>query len=307
MTRGLVQLCLAPGAVDAAFLAHLIRTHDLGFEPLHLSGSELRSGTTRYGQKALDRLAAAGAVEWAAVGGEGGESFELSGVAGHHVKQILWQRRHARFDRSLIDAVVSRPGLNAGYLSDAEDSYWQSETSIEAYERRGRPHAHLPKTDGGFFPGEGEPIDVSGNPGRQSPFGGIWLFAAAEMWFGPGAFRYLDRERMLELPVGSVEQAAGATLHVELFPFDWYEANLDEVRARQRQFRDWMGFDELESEADDLLDDEPSDPVCEIETGAFPNGGVRLVTEWLDRDGVREVPRSRAERKRLCEAATSRI
>lgn len=300
MSSHLTQICLAPGMVGGSLFARLVKDHDLGFTPATVSWSVGGRGGKRFSDEALARLAATRDVDWARVQGEDGEEFSLTGIAGHPVRQLLWRSDRAGSE-DLVPAVVELPGFNAAYCGDADDVYWQSETSIEAYESAGRPHDALPKREGGFFPGEDEEIDVSVNPGRRKPYDGILLWAASRMWFGARAFEHLDRERLLALPVGEVaETAHGRVVVVDLYPLDWIDSRLEEVRDRQRAFRDWMGFDALEQRSGEVAAAE-ADPTFEIESGTFEHGGMRRLTEWLDESGVRAVPRSRARRSRTVE------
>ena len=300
MSGHLTQVCLAAGTVDGSLFARLIEDHDLGFTPATLFASETSRDGVPFDARALRRLAATRELAWARVAGAEGGEFALTGIAGHPVTQLVWQREGAGHD-GLVEAVAELPGFNAAYRGDADDAYWQSETSIEAYEAAGRPHAHLPKVEGGFFPREDEQIDVSANPGRRTPYDGSLLWAASHMWFGPRTFEHLDRERLLGLPVGEVaERADGRTVVVDLFPLDWMGSRLDDVRSRQRTFRDWMGLDALEERADEVAEAE-ADPTLEIETGTFEHGGVRRLTEWLDEGGLRAAPKSRARRSRTVE------
>jgi hypothetical protein len=298
MSRHLTRVCLAPPTVDGPLFVRLIEDHDLGFTPATLVASETRR--RRFDARGLRELAATPELAWARVEGRDGGELSLTGIAGHAVAQLIWSGDGVGHD-GLVDAVAELPGFHAAYRGDADDAYWQSETSIEAYESAGRAHAHLPKVAGGFFPGEDEQVDVSANPGRATPYDGILLWAASRMWFGAKAFEHLDRERLLALPVGEVVERAGACIvTVDLFPLDWMGSRLDDVRGRQRAFREWMGFDALEERADEVAAAD-LDPTLEILTGTFEHGGVRLLTEWLDESGVRPAPKSRARSSRTVE------
>jgi hypothetical protein len=237
----LTQVCLAPGTVDGPLFARLIE--DLWFEPVRLKTSRLRGDGVRFDARARERLAGMRTLDWARVFGDDGEEFALAGYAGYPIEQLLWEGAESD---GIVEAVLELPGFSAAFRGDAEDVRWQSETSLEAYESAGRSHLGLPKVEGGFFPGQEYSIDVSGNVGRRTAYEGIFLWAAARMWFGPPAFEHLSRDRLLELPVGSVSERGG-TVVVDLFPLDWMESRLEEVRDRQRAFRDWMGLDALEA------------------------------------------------------------
>lgn len=297
----LVQLCLSHGAIDGALLTRLIADYDLGFDPERLYCEPFAPNGEQFRPNVLSRLASVpGPLASAGVEGAEGGEFDLGRFRGFG-EQLIWRPERLPVDRSLIEAVIRLPGFKAGYWSDAEDVQWQSEESIQVYERAGRPHSHLPRTEG-VLPMDREIIDISINPGRRTPLDGIWLFAAAEMWFGAGAFRYLDRDRLLRLPVGGVAERPGRIVHVELFPYEWYTENIEGVRERQRQFREWMRLDDLEARADELDDaDVDMDPSMEIEEGQFPHGGVRRITEWYASDGLRSMPKSHASIRRVFE------
>ena len=57
-----------------------------------------------------------------------------------------------------------------------------------------------------------------------------------------------------DLGVASASPPHGRLVRVELFPHEWYRANIDEMRDRQRRFWAWMRFPELEARSDEILD-----------------------------------------------------
>lgn len=177
-------------------------------------------------------------------------------------------------------------------VGDADDVFWESEQQVATYEAFGREWRHLPTIYDEAF--EAEQIDTSSNVGRRVPAPGMWLWAAATMWFGGDAFRLIDRDRLLDLPVGSVVEV-DALLRVDLFePAD----ELSEVRAVQREFRAWIRYGEIEARSVELAR-EFNDPHIEIERGHFTHGGVRRVTRWLS-EGM-PVARSSATSKYVVE------
>ncbi len=291
------QVCFAQGVIDGPLFSQLVTRHDLGFEPHELS---CNGRSMRYGAAALRLLGEARDVWSARVTGAEEQMVALGGIASRPVDQVIWTAPTLPADFGLLEELTRLPGFHAAYLSDADDVRWQSETSIEAFEAAGRDHSAVPKIGGGFFPGEEEEIDISGNPGRAVPLDGLWLHAASTMWFGPGAFKLLDRDRLFSLPEGRVDEREAGIVRVELFPFDWYANSTAEVRQRQQLFRDHLAFDELEARADEI-EAATADPTYEFDTGDFPHGGVRRITEWLDESGLRAVPRSRARRRRTAE------
>ncbi|MCP3880130.1 MAG: hypothetical protein GY701_17330 [Sulfitobacter sp.] len=213
-------------------------------------------------------------------------------MAGWPTQLIVWRTPEFPSEQ-LIDRVSVWPGFAAALVGDSDDLFWQSANQTNTYDVFKRPWNHLP------LAGEdrlGRPaIDVSGNPGRQEPGPGMWLWAAAKMRFGPVAFMLFDRDRLLSLPIGEVVERDNGVIAVDLYNLD---DPLESIREAQSAFREWMGFDELRSRAQELRQS-MSDPALEFETGSFDHGGVRLVTEWY-KDGEL-TPRSRATSSRRTE------
>lgn len=303
MQRVLVRMRLAEGAIDARLYTELVRRQTLGFPLLELSSDALRPRrTVRFSESALDRLAGASRVHSARVSDRDGHLFAFHSLgSGHHAHQLVWTPTSLEPVQELVRSVVSLPGFSSAYIGDREDEFWQSETSPDNYKAFGRPHDHLPKTSEGNLRAGEERIDIRGNWGRGVPLGPIWLWAASTMWFGPPAFRLLDRSRLLALPVGTVREQAGGRIRVDLFPYEWYETDIDAARDRQRTFWDWMRLLDLEAREYDIRNALPQDPDVEMETGEFPHGGVRLITEWLDESQLGWARRSEAAFRRTTE------
>lgn len=87
------------------------------------------------------------------------------------------------------------------------------------------------------------------------------------------------------------------TVRVDLYSIDM---PIEEIRERQRAFRDWMGYDEIEERAPELRGLVTADPHVELEEGEFDHGGVRRVVEWLDAD-LESIRRSAASQRRVTE------
>jgi hypothetical protein len=275
------QLCFAEDVIDGALMARLVSDHELGFTPKTLESDRFRD--LRSGPKALERLASTGRFSHAQLhDGEQEASFGVSRVGGHQLQQLVWVPERPDVLPDAVEEITRLPGLTAAYLSDDGDAFWQSTSDLSTYAVWGRPHDHLPKVAGGPA-GAAESIDISRNWGRRILFADLWLWAAARMWFGPGAFKWLDRDRLLALPVGEVTERDDDVVRVDLFALDWLESNLDEARERQRVFWDWMGLAELDARRAEL--EREHEPDVDVEPGAFEHGGVRRITEWLDPTG----------------------
>jgi len=284
-------LCFLKGSVRTSVFADLIEDHDLGFEPEKLRTDQFgRAGGVKFSAKNVDRLRSA--KDWGSAAVEGPDgSIRLAG-SGQIGQLIIWDTQ-TRPPVGLIEAVVGMPGFSAALVGDKEDGFWQSADQINTYEVSHRAWEHLPTVWDDVF--ERDKIDVSNNPGRRVPTPLMWLWAASEMWFGPGAFRILDRDRLVEAPALEVGVRADGVVFVKLFDLD---DDIASIRSAQEKFRDWMGYDGIEATIDELAA-EMADPQMEFDVGVFEHGGVRLVTEWLDSDGP--VARSVATQKRCTE------
>lgn len=289
------SITYVPGAQDGAAFARLLARHsDLGFRPEKIRYSAAgRSRSTAFSDSALTRVSESQGVENVEVDGpDGSIGFgHVGSLQAHQVNGVT----PGLPPSGLLEEAVAMPGFIAALVADDEDVFWQSADMPNTYDVHGMSHQDLPKyTD----PTTGwEKIDLSGNPGRRTPVPGMWLLAASRMWFGPQAFSVLDRELLVSFADGSVTERPDGIVEVQLF--DLTEP-IDEVRAKQRRFREWMGYDDIERRAPELFR-RVADPHVEIETGAFPHGGVRRIVEWLDVEGDRPVPRSRAAMKRVSE------
>ncbi len=278
--------------MSPAVVADLIESGDLGFVPAKIGTDQFgRAAGVKYSAKSVGRLRALKDVAWVSVEGDGGR-FELGGIAGWPA-QVLILESEGWPPEQLIEKAAVLPGFVAALVGDGDDVFWQSADQVNTYEIHGRAWEHLPKVHDEVF--DRDKIDVSGNPGRRAPAPGMWLWAASKIWFGPGAFALVERERVLTLPVGRVASLADGVVVVELFELS---DDLVAIRDAQRVFRDWLDYDGLEKRGAELAG-ALMDPRVEFEVGEFPNGGVRRVIEWLDHG--RLVSRSTATERRCME------
>ena len=147
----------------------------------------------------------------------------------------------------LLDALLDAPGLVLGVRGDGEDADWQGEEFPQHYEWwYDGEWEHLPR----ILDKRGrELIDVSGNPGRITSVAGIPLWAAQDLWFGPGAALVVDYPAVSTLPVGRLTDLGEGRLHVRL----WEDgAPLEEVRKVQQIVRDHLGYDAATERVDEI-------------------------------------------------------
>ena len=294
MPNLLERFCFDPESLSSEQIADLLAPEWLRIQPKWFSASFQRKRARYNPQQHPAHTKRADFVDWLRVQEDEKVMFHVTSLSSWDLQQVYWELPEAL--RHPFDALVhltALPGFNAGYVFDPEDAFWQSVDMVNTYEVFKKPHDHLPKMRN---PETGEvKIDISNNPGRSGLFPGMWLQAAWRMFFGPGAFRHISRERLLAFPdADRLEQLPAGVIFIELFG-DPFSAALPENRVRQKAFREWIGLDELEAKGPTMPRNR-NDPAFEIETGNFPHGGVRRITQWFDAERC-PTPRSRAVRR----------
>jgi hypothetical protein len=268
-----------PGSVDVARAGDLLASGGLGFEPQTVRVSVL-------GEEAIERPYDDGV--WQSL-------RETSGVIAIDLESGLlqpsatwsWTDTGVQVSISdvpapaaLVDRLVDVPGLLGGASGDATDARWQGETEISHYRMwYDQPWEHLPRTTDEW--GD-EIIDVSGNPGRVTDVPGMRLWAAQDLWFGPGSALVIAHDAIATLPVGRVTDLGDGRWHVRL----WEDATpLEEVRKAQQVLREHLGYDAAEARVDAIRDaltaGRPDDPMFLAQEGSFPHGGTTRILQYF--------------------------
>ncbi len=288
----LTYVCFPSQALDAATVADLLSGCDLGFAPKTIRTDQFgRPNGVAFTSRALDRLRNADELRHADVNGEDDASFAIASVRNWSM-QLIIVRTPQWPPGDLIEATSRLGGFTSALVGDDDDVFWQGQEQIDVYKRAGRPWQHLPTVWDDAF--RTDRIDVSQNPGRKTHAPGMWLWAAAKMWFGPPAFELLDRDLLLTLPIGHVTERDDGVIAVDLYSLDDPETAR---REAQRRFREWMQYDNLEPRLSELAR-EKADPKVMFAEGVFENGATRRVTEWLTAEGE-PTYRSRATTRRV--------
>lgn len=192
-------------------------------------------------------------------------------------------------DLGWIEELTGGPGFTAAMVGDADDRLAQSIETPDQYEVLGLSleGQRVYRAENGF-----ERVDVSQHWGRGVIGPGMWFWAASVMWFGAAAFDVVDRQRLVTFGDGVTVLPTGV-VRVDLFDPAW---PIEQIRERQRRFRDEMDYDRLEASKPDGVVN-PSDPTVELIQ--FPDSEqVQFVTEWLDDDG-NPTRRSKATRRKV--------
>ena len=281
----LTYVCFLPGTLVPADLIGLVERHDIGFEPEEVRSDALGGGSRRFSAQVAERVARSPIATSLAVTGERSMSLRLGAIAGYP-GQVLISETERFLPPGLVDEVSTWPGFVAALAGDGDDVFWQSADQVNTYELHDRPWRHLPTMTDEVF--NRPKIDVSRNPGRQTPVPMMWLWAASRMWFGAGAFALIDRERLLASPVGRINERPDGVVVVELFDLG---DTTEHIRERQVEFRSWLGYDEIAA-IGRALAERFADPRMTVEVGEFESGGVRRITQW--RADEKLVPRSMA-------------
>jgi hypothetical protein len=146
----------------------------------------------------------------------------------------------------LMVAAADR-GMSFAYKYDFWKSYWQSVELINTYEYNKRPYAHLKRLHEPNVPRVLAKVDISENPGHQRLTYSMQLMAAPEMWFGPGCWKYFDRDRVASFPdAEEVRWLTADLLYVRLFDCNTADYEAGAILDLQKKFRAWTEMDKVE-------------------------------------------------------------
>lgn len=158
---------------------------------------------------------------------------------------------------NLKELMIAADGLklNVAQKFDYEKARWQSEQVVSNFEIFKKDHQRRPKVVHPVWGARmGLTIDISNNPGRDIFTFGMRLFAAPEMWFGPGAWQFFHVEDIINCPV--VEKYCEITktlLYVKLFDPDVDDYEEGYILDLQRKFRNCSKMDDIEQSLNSML------------------------------------------------------
>jgi len=236
-----------PGSPDLSGAIALLRTIDPGFAPAEVSVQNPGPGlvTFPFDADAWDRILA--------TPGASGFNLDMGNLVEPRLSCTVSsvgtevQLTGIAPPDPLIEALLDTTGLVLGARGDSEDANWQGEEFPQHYQYwYDGEWEHLPR----IIDKRGrELIDVSGNPGRITSVAGIPLWAAQDLWYGPGAALVLDYDAIATLPVGRLTDLGGGCWHVRL----WEDGTpLEEVRKAQQVLRDHLGYDAATERVDEI-------------------------------------------------------
>jgi hypothetical protein len=293
MRNLLACFCFDEGMLTGAKIAELIRETVRFRTPHIITDDFLKNGGKYQPDQHLRNIELSQDIKSVRLGLASfeGQYFDVGGPSVWGFQTVTWCCEPEDLpDQKFFDQLSLWPGFSAGYISDAEDVQWQSETLPSNYELFGRSHKELPKCWDDEF--EDERIDTLRNPGARHPIPGMWLQAAWKMWFGPGAFRFIPVERLMAFEEADrIERLEDRSIFIQLYS-DPSDFDSEVSRARQASFNTCVGKASLVAQGTDL-DPAPSDPSHEIEHGKFDHGGATRLTVWLD-ENDKPVIRSKA-------------
>jgi hypothetical protein len=145
----------------------------------------------------------------------------------------------------VVGELAAHRNLFAGYCANDRDHSLQNAYSKTSYAVLNEPVPQGLRTCIDFYD---EPTyDTSENPGRFAYVQGGFLVSCWRVWYGPGFFAQVPKERLLAF--GQARQATelpGGNVFLELYEHA-HEAGLPTNREVQRAFRHWAGLDQLEN------------------------------------------------------------
>ena len=280
-----------PGAVDVRRLCDLARTTDLGFRPTSVRIRSWGADQVEapYDAATWDTILGVPEVHGFELETDGAEP-SLSAYVFPVQAEVMVSG--AAPTAEFLAAALDLPGLVGGASGDATDARWQGETNPNHYRLwYDGAWEHLPRTTDEW--GD-EIIDVSGNPGRITDSPGMRLWAAQDLWFGPGAALVVAYDAIASLPVGRVTDLGEGRWHVRL----WEDGTaLEDVRTAQQALRDHLGYDAAAAREDEIRDaltsGQPDDPMFVAQEGRFPHGGTTRILQYFS-DSLHPTTRSRA-------------
>jgi hypothetical protein len=182
---------------------------------------------------------------------------------------------------------AAKENFSFAYLENS-NSHWQNEIMISNYQVLNRPYKHLPQIwDSRLSPILGPIIDISVNPGHQKETYHMRLMAAPEMWFGPSAWQYFDKDRVKSFPFAlDISEIIPDVVHVKLFDYATPDYEAPEILKLQKHFREWTKMDEVEKLLEEKLAEvraQSNSPVTAISTKVdirHPDSPKTSTEEW---------------------------
>lgn len=289
-----VSFCFDLDSLSGDLIADIIE-EGIGFLPTRIRSNQFaKAGTLYKANSHLNKLRNLQEIESLELYTEDdlkGSSFRVTTIGDWSMQVIYWKTLSVDIpSNELIKKLTATKGFNAGCRCDDQYQFWESTELINTYEVYNRPYGHLPLMDDEIFE---KKVDVSSNPGRRTAFPGMWLCSCFEMWFGKGFFKYVPKERVQSFPNAKEIKEIGLNavylrLHDDIFA-------AKENKNVLQYFRDWTGMDEL-AEQNMAFAEGSGDPCFEMNEGAFPNGGVRMLIQWMNHENEL-VRRSKATKK----------
>lgn len=151
-----------------------------------------------------------------------------------------------KFDELLQSAIKKGFTILLGF--DFGKALWQNEQLFDNYKSFYRDYMHLPRRwDDTLSPIFGDLVDISKNPGHWVETQDIVLMAAPEMWFGPGSWKFFDKERVMSFPKAlEIKEILPDVVYVNLFDVDEPDYESKKILKLQKEFRKWTKMDKIE-------------------------------------------------------------
>lgn len=158
------------------------------------------------------------------------------------------------FDGMNYNRIIERcaqRGFTFAYATDYSKSHWQNEKFVGNYKTigRGKSHDHLPKKwDPILSPiVKSEVIDTFYLPGHMIETYGISMMAASEMYFGPNAWKFFDKKKVMSFPQAiEIKEMDHDIIYVKLFEEDEPDYEDPKILSIQKFFRDYTDMNKIE-------------------------------------------------------------
>ena len=176
-----------------------------------------------------------------------GQSFLYQKMQQFNVSTIMWSVDNVDFaSMDFLSKLISGRQLIFGCIYQSDDAFWQSVTDLTTYKQLGKSLRGLGMVKSKLFHNEME-IDISHHYGRVATVKDMLLIAAPIMWFGPGYYKYVSKERLRHFKgADEIGNPFNDILFIRLFDHR-KDPSSSKRRNLQRHFREWVDMDGLEA------------------------------------------------------------
>jgi len=186
------------------------------------------------------------------VGFNGGGEFNSSDTfsdAPHRSISITQSDKNIDLKEIDLGGDIKKTGFVSAYVYDADYEKVQSTKFANNLDGLGMSDEILSTIENTPYeiehPTGFKIYDISHNPGRSELIGYTWLMPAWKMWFGPGFYHLVPKDRIVAFPDAfEINELEDDIIYVNLFEKaedSWRKENME----KQWAWRNWLDFERL--------------------------------------------------------------